>query len=161
MPSQNLVHTAGITVKYAMIVAVFMQNIQDDRQAIQKLSEDWVAAVRSKDITRLTDMVTDDVIFLPPGFAPIRGKQAVEAMYNQFFPQFSGVEQTASVEEVEVSGDWAFAWGMESCVLVPHGGGSPIHLQGKGLSVLRRQSDGSWKFARGINNSLPRAMSQP
>ena len=77
-------------------------------------------------------------------------------MYRSFLPQFSSIEQTASLEEVEVAGDWAFAWGSESFVLVPRGGGSPIQMQGAGMSILRRQPDGSWKFARGINNTLPR-----
>lgn len=126
-----------------------------DRQAIQQLMADWTAAVRAKDVSTLTTMVTEDAVFLPPGFPPIRGKQAVERMYTGFFPQFSSVEQTAVVEELEVAGDWAFAWGSEHMILVPQTGGSPIHLQGKGMSILKRQSDGSWKIARGITNAAP------
>jgi hypothetical protein len=34
---------------------------------------------------------------------------AVEAMYRSFFPQCSTVEQTVSVEEVQVAGEWALA----------------------------------------------------
>lgn len=130
---------------------------QSDQQAIRRLTEDWVAAMKTKDIVRLTNMITEDAVFLPPGFPPIRGKQAMEAMYNGFFPQFKSVEQTANLEEVEVAGDWAFAWGTERLVLIPQSGGPRIYMQGKGMSILRRQPDGSWKFARGINNSLPQA----
>lgn len=129
----------------------------NDEQAIRRLTEDWLAAVRAKDIPRLSGMVTDDAIFLPPGLPLISGKQAVETMYKSFFQQFSRVEQAVSIEEVEVAGDWAFAWGTEKFVLVPQPGGSPIEMQGKGLSILRRQPDGSWKFARGINNTLPKS----
>lgn len=125
----------------------------DDRQAIQQLMADWNAAVKAKEVGALTAMVTEDAVFLPPGFPPIRGKQAVERMYTGFFPQFSSVEQTAIVEELEVAGDWAFAWGSETLTLVPQTGGSPIHMQGKGMTILKRQADGSWKIARGINNS--------
>jgi ketosteroid isomerase-like protein len=81
-------------------------------------------------------------------------------MYRSFFPQFSRIEQEAVSEEVEVLGDWAFAWGRESTVLVPHGDGAPIHMDGKGLSILKRQTDGSWKCARAINNSQVRATLQ-
>ena len=129
----------------------------NDEQAIRKLTEDWLAAVRAKDIPRLSSMVTDDAIFMPPGLPPIRGKQAVETMYKSFFPQFASVEQTVSIEEIEVAGDWAFAWGTEQFVLVPQAGGAPIEMQGKGMSILRRQPDGSWKFARGINNTMPKS----
>ena len=128
----------------------------DDEQAIRKLTEDWLAAIRSKDIPGLAGMVTEDAVFLPSGFPPIRGKQAVETMYRSFFPQFSSVEQTVSIEELQVVGDWAFAWGTERFTLIPEAGGAPIEMQGKGMSILRRQPDGSWKFARGINNTLPR-----
>jgi len=128
----------------------------EDEQAIRKLTEDWLAAMRSKDIPGLAGMVTEDAVFLPSGFPPIRGKQAVETMYRSFFPQFSSVEQTVSIEELQVAGDWAFAWGTEKVTLVPEAGGTPIEMQGKGMSILRRQPDGSWKFARGINNALPK-----
>lgn len=133
----------------------------DDNQAIRKLTEDWLAAVRTKDIARLKNMVTEDVIFLPRGLPRIRGKQAVEAMYNSFFPQFTSIEQTVSIEEVMVAGDWAFAWGTERLVLVPKtAGASPIQMEGKGMSIMRRQPDGSWRFARGINNTVPRTTFQ-
>ena len=126
-----------------------------DKQAIQDLTQQWLSAMRNKDIASLTNMVTEDAVFLPPGFPPIRGKEAVEAMYRHFFPQFISVEQSAEVEEVEVVGDWAFTWGSESLLLVSQADAAPIRMQGKGMSILRRQPDGSWKFARGINNSLP------
>jgi ketosteroid isomerase-like protein len=42
----------------------------DDEEAIRKLTEDWLAAVRAKDIPRLSGMVTDDAVFLPSGFPP-------------------------------------------------------------------------------------------
>lgn len=126
-----------------------------DREAILRLTEDWLAAVRAKDIHRLTAMVTEDAVFLPAGLPPVRGKQAVEALYRQFFPQFRSVEQTVAIEEIEIAGDWAFSWGFETFVVLPIDGGPEIRRQGKGMSILRRQPDGSWLFARGINNTAP------
>ena len=128
---------------------------RDDEQAILRLTEDWLAAIRAKDIPGLSGMVTDDAVFLPSGFPPIRGKQAVETMYRSFFPQFASVEQSVTIEELQVVGDWAFAWGTEEFTLVPQAG-APIEMRGKGMSILKRQADGSWKFARGINNTLPK-----
>lgn len=128
----------------------------DDEQAIRKLTADWLRALGAKDVAFLSAMVTDDAVFLPPGFPPIRGKVGVEAMYRRFFPQFSSVEQTVSLEELQVAGDWAFAWGTEKFTLVPEAGGATIEIEGKGMTILRRQPDGSWKFARGINNAVPK-----
>jgi uncharacterized protein (TIGR02246 family) len=128
----------------------------NDKQAIHQLSVEWMAALKAKDISKLLSLLTEDVVFLPPGLPPLRGKAAVEAMYKSFLPQFSSIEQQAALEEVEVVGDWAFAWGSESLVLVLQPGGSPIQMDGKGLSILKRQPDGSWKFARAVNNAQPR-----
>jgi uncharacterized protein (TIGR02246 family) len=133
--------------------AISAQSEQGGQAAIRKLNERWSAAVRAKDVTGLTGMVTDDVVFLPPGFPPIRGKQAVQEMYATFFAQFAEVEQTVSIEEIEAAGDWAFAWGSEKLVLTPKGGGAAVQMEGKGMTILRRDADGSWRFARGINNS--------
>ena len=126
----------------------------DERRAIEQLNADWIAAMNAKDIRQLTDMVTEDVVFLPPGLPPIRGRRAVEAMYASFFSQFRTIEQASTIEELDVVGDWAFMWGTESLTLGPVGGGPAIRLEGKGMTILKRQDDGAWKFARGINNSV-------
>jgi hypothetical protein len=39
--------------------------------------------------------------------------------------------------------------------LTPLAGGREVQLKGHGMSILRRQTDGSWNFARGINNLVP------
>jgi len=67
---------------------------RDDEQAIRRLTEDWLAAVKTKDTTRLEQMVTEDAVFLPPAI-PSSRETGVESLYNSFFPQFGSVEQTA------------------------------------------------------------------
>jgi len=124
-------------------------------EAIRQLTTEWTAATAFQDIPKLLSLLTDDVIFLPRGAPPIRGKRAVEAMYTMFFGQFSKVHQTAVIDEIQISGDWAFSWGTDTMTLVPAAGGDAIVLTGHGLSVLRRDRDGVWKFARGINNMMP------
>jgi uncharacterized protein (TIGR02246 family) len=131
----------------------------DEAESIRELTARWIAAVRAQDIDRLLSLVTDDVVFLPSSGPPIRGKEAVGDLYRSLFGQFD-VEQSASTEEIEVAGDWAFSWGAETMTLSPRGGGQPIRLRGKGLTILRRQPDGSWRFARAINNPSPEGADQ-
>jgi uncharacterized protein (TIGR02246 family) len=128
----------------------------DDIHAIRQLTESWIDAVKTKDIDRLLTLVTDDVVFLPPTGPPIKGKEAVRDLYQLLFAQLD-VMQSAKNEEIQVIGDWAFAWGSESLILTPRSGGAAVEMAGKGLTILRRLTDGSWRFARGINNSLPPA----
>jgi uncharacterized protein (TIGR02246 family) len=122
--------------------------------SIRELTARWIAAVQARDIDRLLGLVTDDVVFLPSIGPPIRGKDAVGDLYRSLFSQYD-VEQSANTEEIEVGGDWAFSWGAETLTLSPRGGGPPVRMRGKGMAILRRQPDGSWKYARGINNPTP------
>jgi uncharacterized protein (TIGR02246 family) len=130
------------------------QAAPNNTEAIQRLTQRWIEAVKAKDIDRLLSLVTDDVVFLPPSWPPIKGKQAVGELYRSLFTQFD-VDQAAVIEEIELTGEWAFSWGTETLTLSPLRGGQPIRTRGKGLTILRRQPDSSWKFARGINNLVP------
>jgi ketosteroid isomerase-like protein len=114
-----------------------------------------------EELQPLLSLVTDDVVFLPPNAPAINGRRAVEAMYRAFFAQFSKVEQMAVTEELEIAGEWAYAWGSESLTLTPQAGGPPVVLAGKGMTILRRQKDGAWKFARGINNLAMQTTNTP
>jgi hypothetical protein len=41
---------------------------RNDKQAIQQVGADWIAAMNAKDIAKLMTMITEDIVFLPPGF---------------------------------------------------------------------------------------------
>ena len=123
----------------------------EDLQAIEKLGEAWVAAVNASDVNGIVALVTDDVIFLPPNMMAVRGKKSVISMYQSFFSEYR-VRHRGATEEIQVAGDWAFAWGTDYLTLIPVLGGPSIKVSGRVMSIMRRQPDGSWKFARAINN---------
>ena len=122
-----------------------------DRAAIVRLTADWLAAERRQDVPTVLELVTDDAVFLLPNGQGVSGKAAIGNMFRAYFASFSGDHQ-ATTDEVHIAGDWAFAWGREATTLTPVRGGNPIALRGFGLSILRREADGQWRFARGINN---------
>jgi len=123
-----------------------------DRRAILTLLDKWRLATKAKDIQAILELVADDIVFLPAAVPPIRGRGEVENMYRAFFPRYREIEQESAIEEVQVAGDWAFLWGTDELRLTPEPGGAEIHLKGKAVSILKRESDGSWRFWRGINN---------
>src|SRR5262249_20649643 len=61
-------------------------------------------------------------------------------------------------ERLELMGDVAMdrhRWALDS---LPKRGGRPVHDEGKGIWIWRRQVDGSWKIAHSIwNSDLPRS----
>lgn len=126
-------------------------NHAEDSAAIRQIFQEWEEAVRSKDIPRLLNFITEDAVFMPPGQPLIRGKSQVEGLYKMSFEKFE-MDQTFQIEEIQICGDWAFVWGVDSAVLTPADGGPVVHGRGMGISILQRQQDGTWKFSRGINN---------
>jgi ketosteroid isomerase-like protein len=56
-------------------------------------------------------------------------------------------------EEVQVSGDLAFARGTYAATVTPKAGGEETFIDGKYMTILKRQTDGSWKIHRDIFNS--------
>jgi uncharacterized protein (TIGR02246 family) len=127
---------------------------RNERQEIETLNKDWLAAEANKDIAKLLTLVTDDVVFLPINWPAVAGKQAVEAMYRVFFDRFSVIEHTTSISEIRITDDWAFVLGSEKLILTPKAGGASVELNGHGMSILQRDAHGAWRFARGINNLI-------
>ena len=128
------------------------QDEERDREAIRQLGQEWVEAVHHGDVDRLLDLVTDDVVFMPANAPSIVGRAAVAQAYRATFAAFE-VDQTFAPEEIQVGGDWAFVRGTDAIEMKPRAGGSPIVVTARGISILRRVGDGSWKFARGITNT--------
>lgn len=89
----------------------------------------------------------DDVISMPPNQPPRIGKSAVRSMWTDVLSDFA-VEASVTVEEVEVTGEWAYERGTYNLKLKPQAGGAPIEDVGKYLDILRRQPDRSWKYSR-------------
>ena len=131
-----------------------------DTAAIRLLSEEWGRALSARDVPRLLSMMTDDAVLLAPGMPPIEGRAAARALYESVFQRFDRIDQTVSTQEIIVSGDWACSWGTEATRLTVAGTGAMVELKGSGMAVMRRERDGTWKFARAINNELPGAPSR-
>ena len=123
-----------------------------DRNAILELLDRWRRAESARDIHALLTLLDDDIVFLPSSVPPIQGVEAVGEMYRAYFPLYREITHEATIEELRISGPWAFLWGSDELRMTPASGGDQIHRKGMGLSILKRQPDGSWRFWRGINN---------
>jgi ketosteroid isomerase-like protein len=55
--------------------------------------------------------------------------------------------------EVTVSGDWAVDRYAGTLTATPKGGGAPMQEQIKGVHIMRRDTDGTWRIAQDIWNT--------
>jgi len=111
----------------------------------------WARAYSGADVSGLLALLTDDAEFWTHGAPPLVGRDAVRAVLEQFFERFSVVQRFVEFERF-VAADWALLRGEESTTLTPKAGGERIEHRQRAFSLLRRGSDGRWRFARGMTN---------
>jgi len=126
-----------------------------DVSAIESMNKQTEAAYIADDWMRFMDFFTDDAIWMPPNEAPLIGKEAMWSWAKQWWDESTIEEMTVSYEEIVVAGDWAFERHNRTTVTVPKAGGESSTSHDKGIWLLRRQADGSWKIARYIWNTNP------
>lgn len=59
-----------------------------DIRALDERRAEWVAAVNTRDLHRYLAVVTEDVVWLPPGHAALRGREALRTWLNPFLETF-------------------------------------------------------------------------
>lgn len=97
-------------------------------------------------------MWVEDGIRLPPGEAAVVGKDNILARNSAVFEPFD-VSMSITNEEVVAEGNWAYARGVYEATLTPKAGGEDIKVDGKYVTILQKQPDGTWKIYRDIFNS--------
>jgi len=121
---------------------------------IAELFDHWRAAGRAGNAERLAELVTEDAEFWTPTLPPMIGREAVRSAFPPVFAQHD-VDQEFHCRELIVSGDWAFARGLEVNRATPRAGGAEIVRRQRAFMVLRRDEDGQWRFARGMTHQAP------
>ena len=124
---------------------------QGAAERIRRQVERAVAALNTGDVDTLAKLRTDDAVVLKPGGPPEKGKDEIRSNLEALFADW-GVNESRTIEEIRLAGEWAFVWGFYEVVLTPTGEGESAQEKGKYIDILRLESDGEWRFARTIWN---------
>ena len=127
-------------------------DVEADIAAINELWNQYAAAVTTGDLDLWISLWTDNGIQMAPDAPAVIGKEQIRAKYESIFPQFI-FKMAITNKEVRVTGDWAYARGTYTLSMTPKAGGETINIDGKFLTILKRQVDGSWKIFRDCFNS--------
>ena len=158
----------GCTRQTMLPEGTIMSRQTEDIAAIKQLAEDWRAGWLSGDPETLLALLSDEPVLIMSSEDPIIGKEAIRELYQYVFENYTftsdeNYTRTTDVEqmEVEVDGDLGYIWSKYTNTETPKAGGETIKDGGQAVSIVRRQHDGSWKFARLIiNRSQPSTDSQ-
>lgn len=119
---------------------------------VNEIWSQYSSSLNSGDNDAWLSLWTDDGIQMPPNSPPVIGKEQIRARNQAALDQFT-VDIEITNEEVRVAGDWAYARGTYTATLTPKQGGEALFIDGKYMTILERQPDGSWKIHRDIFNS--------
>jgi uncharacterized protein (TIGR02246 family) len=124
--------------------------VHDDEQAIRDLVSTWMRATMAGDLPRLLNLMSEDVVFLAPGQAPLRGKEAFAAAFRSAL-QHVRITATSEIQEIRVSGELAYLWNYFVVTTTPLDGSAPKRRVGHTLTTLRKTRLGNWVLTRDAN----------
>jgi uncharacterized protein (TIGR02246 family) len=128
--------------------------MQSDEQEIRELVSTWMAATKAGEVEKVLSLMSDDVVFLIPGRTVMRKADfaaAARAQAGKDAPKFDG---TSEIQEIKISGDWAFMRTTLTVVVTSPGSTQPMTRAGHTLSVLKKEN-GKWVLARDVNMLAP------
>jgi len=123
-----------------------MNNNPKDIVAIKQQREDYMKAQVAGDVEGCLSFWMDDGMLMPPNAPIVSGKQALRTTYTDMFKAIR-VEYEVFYDVIEVSDGIGFAKGRYRGRTVPKNGGAPTPEQGKFLEILKKQKDGTWRWA--------------
>ncbi|WMW80923.1 SgcJ/EcaC family oxidoreductase [Undibacterium cyanobacteriorum] len=120
----------------------------NDETEIRALIARWHQATQQGDIAAVLDLMTDDVVFLIAGRAPMNKLDfAAASSVDGPRPQIAMQQE---IREIVVCGEMAYMWSELKVEITPPAAISPIVRQGYTLTIIRK-IDGRWLLARDAN----------
>jgi uncharacterized protein (TIGR02246 family) len=118
-----------------------------DLAGIRAADSAFVAAANAGDLDGLVAVYASDAVLLPPNLPAQRGRTAIRNYWGGFLKAYTLKFETGS-DTVEGRGDLAYNVGHYRFTAVPKERANPgMADEGKFVEILKRQSDGSWKYA--------------
>jgi len=150
-----VVFLAGLGIGYFARSVVGRSHRTDthtaDLAAIEKLHQEDIKVTLSQDPKGLADVWDENGVRINPGGPPVVGKQAIVDDNAKFrsHPDFKVFQYAPNIKEADIAivDGWALEVGNTEARFKMSAKDNPDSIHDKGLRLLKRQSDGSWKFA--------------
>jgi uncharacterized protein (TIGR02246 family) len=115
----------------------------NEETAIRRLVDRWEKLYLAHDVSGLAKLYTSDCVRMPEGASTTIGREALAKAYKDEFAITwqAGATVTLKIDEVVVSGDYAFARGTDRIANT----GEKDYV-GKWMATFRREKNGEWKF---------------
>jgi len=91
------------------------------------------------------ELFAEDMVMMPPNMPAVKGRPAYVAWFKSMDVKFT--ESNYKVDKIDGYGDIAYATATYTETFSIAGVEEPIYDEGKILTILRKQPDGSWLFS--------------
>ena len=137
---------------------------QADRSAdtakLMQTSRDWSRAAAGGNLDAILAYWSDDAVVIQPGEPTLRGKAQIRS-YLERSLKVPGFRISWEPAEGSVSADGTMGYLVENTVASVTGpDGKPVTQRYRGVTIWRKQPDGSWKNVVDMANAPP-AVAQP
>jgi ketosteroid isomerase-like protein len=117
-----------------------------DLAGIRATDSAFAASATAGDLDGVVAAYASDAALLPPNLPPQKGRNAIRAFWGGFLNAYT-VRFEIGSDTIEGRGDLAYNVGHYRFTAVPKAKADPgVADEGKFLEVLKKQSDGSWKY---------------
>jgi uncharacterized protein (TIGR02246 family) len=124
-----------------------------DKAAVRAADQAFEAAVRAGNTDGIAATYQEDATLLPPNLPAQKGRDAIRSSWAAVLKDYV-VEVESGTDALEGCGDLAYQVGHFRMHGTPKAkGGQPFTDEGKFLEVLKKQPDGSWKYAADMYSS--------
>ena len=123
------------------------------RTAVEATWRTYCSALKAGDADTWITLWDENGVQLPPGAPVVVGRKNIEKAVRGGLQAVTFVDFTIDLAETETAGDLGFARGTYAATMKPQAGGPESSINGKYLTIFKRQTDGSWKIYRDCFNS--------
>lgn len=128
--------------------------VDADREQVFLVTEQESRFIEAGDFAAYVSLLTEDAEFMPPGMIAQSGQEL-----RDWMAEFLRTTRVRYLDfqhgETEIREDLAMHVFTCTWTAAPRAGGEPKVTAFKGLQVLRRTAEGTWKLAREIWNTNP------
>ena len=110
------------------------------------LPQAYAAACNAGDADAYVALINDDFVQLSPDALPVTGKPAMYERIKAMFEAYDFEEFAIDNRKAEMFGDWGWFWGTHSYLLAPLGTTDFTRYEGKHMTMMKKQADGSWLY---------------
>ncbi len=126
-----------------------------DRRQICSIWDEYCRSVRENDGQAFLALHELDAYKMPPGRPMFRIRDVAPTLqvnWNKTRQQMQ-IDMSIDCRDIVIAGDYAWSMGTYEQIFTPNNGAPQSTFNGKFLTVLRRQPNGSWKICRDCFNS--------